>query len=115
MSKRHICNSKFHACNHFFNIYQNPRRKNFIHPSCPKHPKIDGKFLFSYFFVVPQKALMKAGTPSQNLFEPPKRKGKINKLCHFSSLFRIGMTVFVDLPIYAVSISLKIEIHKNRT
>ena len=24
----------------FYYIYENPRRKKFINPSCPKHPKI---------------------------------------------------------------------------
>ena len=40
MSKRHICKNNFHVCHHFLDIYENPGRKNFINPSCPKHPKI---------------------------------------------------------------------------
>ena len=40
MSKRYICKRKFHVCYHFLDIYESPRRKNFINPSCPKHPKI---------------------------------------------------------------------------
>ena len=40
MSKRYIFKSKFHVCYHILGIYENPRGKNFINPSCPKHPKI---------------------------------------------------------------------------
>ena len=63
ISKKHICGSKFHVCYHFFR-YKNPRRKNFIQPSCPKHSKIINwnkkwdKFLFSHFFVVPQEVFI---------------------------------------------------------
>ena len=39
MFKRHIYKSKFRVCYQFFR-YENPRRKNFVNPSCPKHPKI---------------------------------------------------------------------------
>ena len=40
----------------FLDTYENPRRKNFIKPSCPKHPQIINlkkkwhKFLYSHFF-----------------------------------------------------------------
>ena len=34
MFKTYIC------IKHIFHIYENPRRKNFIKPSCNKHPKI---------------------------------------------------------------------------
>ena len=48
-----------------------------------------------------------------------KRSVKIKKLCHFSPLFRIGMTrvkiVFVEFLTYAIFIYLTIGIHKNRT
>ena len=58
MFERRIYKSKFHVCYQFFR-YENPRRKNFVNPSCPKHPKIIeikyDNFLFSHFFVVPQK------------------------------------------------------------
>ena len=40
MPKRYICKSKFHVCYQFLDIYENPRTKNFINPSCPKHHKI---------------------------------------------------------------------------
>ena len=44
MSKRYICKSRY-ICFMFVTIlsiyiYESPKRKNFINPSCPKHPKI---------------------------------------------------------------------------
>ena len=45
MSKRYICKRKFHVCYHFLDIYESPRRKNLINPSCPKHPKIINMFI----------------------------------------------------------------------
>ena len=68
-SKTDICKSKFNVCYHFLDIYENPRRKSFINLSCPKHPEIIHwnkkwhKFLFSHFFVVPQKGFINAGRP----------------------------------------------------
>ena len=49
----------------FLDNYENPRRKNFINLSCTKHPKRINwnkkrlKYLFSHFFVVPQKVKKK--------------------------------------------------------
>ena len=49
-------------------IYENPRRKNFINTSSPKYSKIINynrkwhKLLFLHFFVVPQKRVIFGGT-----------------------------------------------------
>ena len=61
MSKRYICKNKFHVCYHILDVYENHRRKNYINPSCSKHPKF-------------------------HLFEVPKRSVKMKNLCHFSPL-----------------------------
>ena len=62
MSKRHICRSKFQVRYLFLDIYENPRRKNFINLSCAKHSKIieikNDKLLFLYFLLVHQKAFI---------------------------------------------------------
>ena len=46
-----------------------------------------------------------------------KKNSRNKKFNHFIPLFRIGATrvktVFVELPTYAISVSLTIEIHKN--
>ena len=48
----------------FLDIYENPRRKNFINQSCHKHHKIINwnkkwhRFLLSHFFVVRQKGFI---------------------------------------------------------
>ena len=51
------------------------------------------KFLFSQFFVVPQKGFIKARRPSQNLFQLPQRGVKIKYTLIFSvspgSKFRV--------------------------
>ena len=48
----------------FLDIYENPRRKTFINPFCPKHPKIinwNKKWhKFSHFLVLPQKGFLLA-------------------------------------------------------
>ena len=82
--------------------------KNFITPSCLKHPKSIEikrclKFLFSHFFAVPQKGFMKAGRSSLNFFEATKSTVKIRNLSHFSSSLGIGTrvkTVFFSNSLY---------------
>ena len=91
--------------------YEKPRRKKIINCSCPKHHKIinwsknSHKCLFSHFLWC--------------LFEARKRSVKIKKIFHFSTLLEIGKarvkTVFVELLSYTMSISLAIEIHKNKS
>ena len=94
MSKRYICKNKFHVCYHNLDVYENPRRKNYINPSCPKHPKF-------------------------HLFEVPKRSVKMKKFMSFFPLITLGQQGlglrFVELPNYAISVSLTKEIHKNYT
>ena len=83
-------------------IYENPRGKNFINTFCPKHPKminwnrISHKFLLSHFFS--QKGFMKDGSLHK-------------KIISFSPLIldwdkKDYDCVFVELPFYAISISL---------
>ena len=107
MFKRHICKSKFHVCCQFFR-YKNPRRKYFLNPSCPKHPKIieiknDIIFCFYTFLWCLKKVLRR-----------PKGKSNICH-CHFPSSVGIGMTriktvfLVVELPTYAISVSLTLE------
>ena len=115
MSKRNICKSKFHVCYYIYNIYENPRRKNFINSFCPKHSNVIienkkwHKFSFLHLFVIPQEGFI--------FLRHQKRSVKIKKLCIFLPLFMIGMTrvkiVFVKLQTYTISISLTKEIHKT--
>ena len=96
--EHHIFKSEFHVCYHFLKYFWKSQEKNFINPSCPKHPKIINwnkkwhKFIFSHFFVVQRKRFMKVGRPSSNLYEAPKRSVKIKNLCHRPPppLFGIG-------------------------
>ena len=98
----------------FWDIYENARKKNFINPSCPNHPKIIHwnkewhKLLFLHFFVVPQKRFY--------LFEATK--GSVKKNCvvfpFYSSFGKQGLWLyFWQTPTYAISVSLTIKIYKN--
>ena len=90
----------------FFIFKRIPGEKSWLTlpvPSILKLLKKKMTYLFSHFLVVPQKGFMKARRP----------------YVIFPSLFGIGTTsvktVFVELPIYAISVSLTTGIHKNRT
>ena len=113
MSKRYICKSKFHVCYHFLDIYENPGRKNFINPSCPKHCKIIhwNKKWHNFYFHTSLWCLRKVSS-----FWDTKKKCK-NKRFFIFPLYSIGTTRdwlhFVKLPTYVISISLTTEIHKN--
>ena len=90
MSKRHICKSKFHVCYHFLRNLWKAWEKNFINPSCPKHPKIFNWSKKWHRF-----------SESFHLFETPKRCVKIKKLCYFppsSIAMRSIKTVFCQTP-----------------
>ena len=90
------------------NNCENPRMKNFINPSCPKHPKIiiwNEKlqiFIFT-LFVVPQKDFI--------FFRLQKGSVKIKNLSS-PLLFQIG-TTRIRLCCCAILVSLTMEIHEN--
>ena len=99
MSKRHICKSKFHVCYDFLTIYENPRRKNFINPSCPKYLKVINwnekwhNLIFSHFLYYLKKV---------SSFWSTKKKCENKNLCRFLPLFWIETTrvktVFYGTP-----------------
>ena len=67
-----------------------------------------------------KKGLWRLKGPHKNFFDAPERTVKIKKLCYYSPLFGIGTTRVKTLFLlksrtYAISVSLTIERHKNRT
>ena len=118
MSQRPLFKINFNVCYYFLDIYENPKRKNFINSSCLKHPKIINwnqklhKFLFLHFFVGYLKKV--------SSFDAVKRSVKINNLCQFPPLFQIDTTrvkrlcVFVKLLTSAISVFLSIEMHEKQ-
>ena len=97
-------------CYHFLDIYENPKRKNFINLSCSKHSKSikikNDKFLFSHFFEVPFFFEVSS-------FGSTTKKCENKKLMSFPPLFSgLGQglikTVFVKLLTYAIFVSLTI-------
>ena len=86
----------------FLDIYENPRRKDFINSSCPKHPEIINwnkkwhEFLFSHFFVVPLKKVSSSWGSEKN--------------CALTETTRVEA---VFLSTYAISVSVTVEIHEN--
>ena len=77
----------------FLDIYENPRTKNFINFSCSKHKKWH-KFL------------------KISSFWRTKKKCESKKFMSFFPLIPLGLH-FVELLIYAISVSLTTEIQKN--
>ena len=79
--------SKFHVCYQFLDTYENPGRKTFINPSCPKHPKIINwnKKWQIFIFILPCGA-----SERFHLFEAPKRSMKIEKFVIFLPYFKLG-------------------------
>ena len=104
----------------FLDIYQNPMRKTFIKPSCPKQTKIIEiwnkqwhKFLVSHSLLCLKKVLWQP----ENFIKPvcgTKKKCENKKTVSPSALIGIGTTrvktVFIKLPTYAISISLPVEL-----
>ena len=95
----------------FLDIYEDPRRKNFINPSCPKHKIIEIKndiiFIFT-LFVVPQKGF---------IFLRPRKEGvRIKNLHHFSVFLHwddMGRDcVLLNFQLKPF-VSSTLEIHKN--
>ena len=111
MSKTYVCKNKFHICYH--DIYENPRRKNFIiNLSCPKHLKIINwnKTWHNVYFHTSLWCLGKVSS-----FWGNKKKRENKKIMSFSPLISLGQQGlrlrFVKLPTYAISVSLTIEIY----
>ena len=99
--KRTFAKACFMSVAIFLDIYENPRRKKFVNPSYPKHPKLviwkkNDKFLFSHFFAVPQKGFvflrLQRGSVKINnlsfflLISDWDNKVKVISLFHFSFL-----------------------------
>ena len=97
----------------FLGIYENPRRKNFIKPSCPKDS------YFSYFFVAPWKGFMETEALHKTFLRYQKEVHENKAFMSFYPLFGIGATkvktVFLsNSGLDAISVSLTTDIHKNR-
>ena len=77
-----------------------------MNPYCPKHPELINwnkkwQILFFHFFVVAQKDLFFWS------------EVEYNKNVIFPDWMTTVKTVFVELPSYAISVSLTIEIHST--
>ena len=68
--------------------------------------KNDINFLFSKFFLVPQRGFMKAFRPSENLFKALQRSVKI-KFCHFSFQF-FSMLGIGKIKFFLLGFSIKL-------
>ena len=101
------------VCYNFFRCLWNPRWKNFINPSCPKHRKIINwnKKWHNFYFQASLWCIRKVW------FICGTKKNSENKKFVFLPLILLGQQglrlYFVKLLTYNTSISLKTEIHKN--
>ena len=109
--KRYICNSKY-ICNSIC-TFENPRRKNFINPTCLKYCTIINWNKKCKIFIF---TLLYHASERFHLFETPKRTVRIRTWCHFSliPLGQQGLRLcFAELLTCTISIFLTTEIHKN--